>query len=76
MMDEAANKALLLVAEVMTSGIKQEGATFTLPESMIIELVARAKDQEREACARLCETDLAQNDGITCAEEIRQRGRT
>ena len=74
-MDESANKALLLVAEVMTSGIKQEGATFTLPESMIIELVERAKDQERESCARLCETDLAQNDGITCAEEIRQRGR-
>jgi hypothetical protein len=29
---------------------------------------------EREACAVLCETECAQNDGITCAEEIRQRG--
>jgi hypothetical protein len=29
---------------------------------------------EREACAALCETECAQNDGITCAEEIRARG--
>jgi len=29
---------------------------------------------EGEACARLCETECAMNDGITCAEEIRQRG--
>jgi hypothetical protein len=29
---------------------------------------------EREACAVLCETECAQNDGITCAEEIRARG--
>jgi hypothetical protein len=29
---------------------------------------------EREACAVLCETECAQNDGITCAEEIRRRG--
>jgi hypothetical protein len=28
---------------------------------------------EREACAVLCETECAQNDGITCAEEIRRR---
>lgn len=35
------------------------------------ELVAQ---QEREACAVLCETECAQNDGITCAEAIRARG--
>jgi len=29
---------------------------------------------EREACAVLCETECAQNDGITCAEAIRERG--
>ena len=29
---------------------------------------------EREACAKVCETECAQNDGITCAEEIRARG--
>ena len=75
MIDEAANKALLLVAEVMTSGIKQEGATFTLPESMIIELVARAKAQEREACAQVCE-DLIGTRAMArhCADEIRARG--
>jgi hypothetical protein len=28
---------------------------------------------EREACAKLCETECAQNDGITCAEAIRER---
>jgi hypothetical protein len=33
-----------------------------------------AIDKEREACAVLCETECAQNDGITCAEEIRRRG--
>ena len=30
--------------------------------------------EEREACAVLCETECAQNDGITCAEAIRARG--
>jgi hypothetical protein len=29
--------------------------------------------EEREACAVLCETECAQNDGITCAEAIRER---
>jgi uncharacterized membrane protein len=28
---------------------------------------------EREACAKLCEIECAQNDGITCAEAIRER---
>jgi hypothetical protein len=37
-------------------------------------LVALARADEREACAALCETECAQNDGITCAEEIRARG--
>ena len=32
-----------------------------------------AIQQEREACAKLCETECAQNDGITCAEAIRER---
>ena len=31
-------------------------------------------ETEREACAVLCEKECAQNDGITCAEEIRARG--
>lgn len=51
------NEILSLVAQVMTSGIKQEGARFTLPESMIIELVQRAMAMEREACASVLETD-------------------
>ena len=42
------DEILSLVAQVMTSGIKQEGARFTLPESMIIELVRRAMAMERE----------------------------
>jgi hypothetical protein len=32
-----------------------------------------AIEQEREACAVLCQIECAQNDGITCAEEIRRR---
>jgi hypothetical protein len=77
MMDEAANKALLLVAEVMTSGIKQEGATFTLPESMIIELVARAKAQERTECQDLLTRLRGLPDAgmAYAAELIKQRGR-
>lgn len=40
-----------------------------------VERFARSvAEHERETCAVLCETDLAQNDGITCAEEIRRRG--
>jgi hypothetical protein len=41
------------------------------------QAIAEAEDAvsvEREACARLCETECAMNDGITCAEEIRARG--
>ena len=37
-------------------------------------LVQAAVEQEREECAKLCETEGAQNDGITCAELIRDRG--
>lgn len=51
------DEILMLVAEVMTSGIKQEGARYTLPESMVIELVQRAQKAEREACASVLETD-------------------
>jgi hypothetical protein len=40
-----------------------------------VEKFARlVAEDEREACAVLCETECAQNDGITCAEEIRRRG--
>jgi len=52
------DEILMLVAEVMTSGIKQEGARYTLPESMIIELVRRAQKAEREACAKVCDEVL------------------
>jgi predicted phage gp36 major capsid-like protein len=41
------------------------------------QAIAEAEDAvaaEREACAKVCETECAMNDGITCAEEIRQRG--
>jgi hypothetical protein len=44
------------------------------PDELIYRLVNWAVDREREACAALCETECAQNDGITCAEEIRARG--
>ena len=39
-----------------------------------IDRIKKAVSEEREACAVLCETECAQNDGITCAEEIRARG--
>jgi hypothetical protein len=74
------DEILMLVAQVMTSGIKQEGAKFTLPESMIIELVRRAQKAEREACAKVCEELVlayAGNASATanqCADAIRARG--
>ena len=37
-----------LVAEVMTSGIKQDGARYVLPEPMLIEMVRRIEAAERE----------------------------
>jgi hypothetical protein len=51
----------------------------TIPQGLganefIYHLVNHAVELEREACAKLCETECAQNDGITCAEEIRARG--
>jgi hypothetical protein len=42
--------------------------------SDVYKFAELVRADEREACAVLCETDLAQNDGITCAEEIRRRG--
>ena len=35
--------------------------------------LVKGVEGEREACAVLCEKECAQNDGITCAEEIRAR---
>jgi len=90
-MNEFTDKEILfLVAQVMTSGIKQEGAQFTLPESVIIELVQRAMAMEREACAEICDgiskwyetrTDLNQTQkqvgqlaAEVCGVRIRERG--
>ena len=49
-------------------------STFILKDDQIKAFEALARADEREACAKLCETECAQNDGITCAEEIRARG--
>ena len=70
------DEILMLVAEVMTSGIKQDGARYTLPESMIIELVQRAQKAEREACAKLVEqyTGAWNDEGYALAQTIRARG--
>jgi len=48
--------------------------TFDTAPVHAIASAENAVAAEREACARLCETECAMNDGITCAEEIRQRG--
>ena len=78
------DEIMLLVAQVMTSGIRQEGAKFTLPESMIIELVQRAQKAEREACALICEEVANKHARVhypdlesvadECAGAIRSRG--
>jgi len=78
------DEILMLVAEVMTSGIKQDGARYTLPESMVIELVQRAQKAEREACAKVCDELLehtkklgkedAMFTAISCAVAILARG--
>ena len=39
---------LLLVAKAMTSGVKQEGATFKLPETMVIEFARLVEKRVRE----------------------------
>ena len=39
----------------------------------IVDRIEMEVDAQRELCAKLCETECAQNDGITCAEEIRAR---
>ena len=44
------------------------------PDEFLVALATHAAAWEREQCAVLCETECAQNDGITCAEEIRARG--
>jgi hypothetical protein len=53
------------------------GSDYVFTETELIYLMRVAelvRQDEREACAVLCETECAQNDGITCAEEIRARG--
>lgn len=47
---------LLLAMNAMTSSRPRHGAVFELQESMIVDLVNTAIEQEREACARLMET--------------------
>jgi hypothetical protein len=53
------------------------GKDYVFTETELSRLMGVAdlvRQEEREACAVLCETECAQNDGITCAEEIRRRG--
>ena len=75
-----ADEITKLVAEVMTSGIKQDGARYVLPETMLIEMVRRIEAAEREACAKVCEELVlayAGNASATanqCADAIRARG--
>ena len=75
-----ADEITKLAAEVMTSGIKQDGARYVLPETMLIEMVRRIEAAEREACAKVCEELVlayAGNASATanqCADAIRARG--
>lgn len=41
------DQILLLVAKAMTSGVEQKGATFQLPETMVIELARLVEKQVR-----------------------------
>ena len=43
-----ADEITKLAAEVMTSGIRQDGARYVLPETMLIEMVRRIEAVERE----------------------------
>jgi hypothetical protein len=69
------DKELIQMADLCAAGLMASGATEeeiqTRSKVVLAELV---RQDEREACAVLCETECAQNDGITCAEEIRRRG--
>jgi hypothetical protein len=70
--DEARIKAYMAAK---MKHIKMYNECMNLADGLDVEKFAElVRADEREACAVLCETDLAQNDGITCAEEIRRRG--
>lgn len=45
------------------------------PDEFLVALATHAAAWGSEQCAVLCETECAQNDGITCAEEIRARSK-
>ena len=64
------DEIMLLVAQVMTSGIKQEGARYTLPESMVIELIKRARRPlEQQIKLLKGEVAWAENGYTTTARE-------
>jgi hypothetical protein len=70
--DEARIKAYM---KAKMKHIKMYHECMNLADGLDVEKFAElVREDEREACAVLCETECAQNDGITCAEEIRRRG--
>ena len=64
------DESLKLVAEVMTSGIPQTGATFQLPESMVIELIRRAQEIERKNNDAL--TKVLRYDVLALEQKLRE----
>ena len=57
-----------------THGWMDDFGRWNFKDDGLISFALEVLKAEREACARLCETECAMNDGITCAEEIRARG--
>jgi len=69
------DKELIQMADLCAAGLMASGATEEeIQHRSKVVLAELIRKDEREACAVLCETECAQNDGITCAEEIRRRG--
>jgi len=81
-----ADEITKLAAEVMTSGVKQDGARYVLPETMLIEMVRRIEAAEREACALICDEVANKHHkqhypdleavADECSGKIRARGET
>ena len=56
---------------------REQGQEMTWPEQQewdsVVSFAKRVAEAEREACAKICEAEGSRNDGITCAELIRDR---
>lgn len=51
-----------------------ERSLYVIPGPVLLEIIATAQRDEREACAKVCLEETPSLDGQLCAEAIRARG--